>query len=157
MRTFQEMYETLVDMARTGYEKLGWDHEHAPMIFLFREPDGVDLYLVPANHHLGRQEFMDALASLHRKMAGVGVTAALVIEAWMREDLSREDVELHKQGLSLENDPRRQEALQVNIRRGGEQRIGTVRINREHKRLTPMPLLDPADGNVKGRFVGPRP
>lgn len=156
MIPFQKMYDLLVDMAREGYSKLGWDHENSPMIFLFKEPDGVDVFLVPASSELTRDEYMDVLAHLHRSLSEQGVTAALMIEAWMKGDLSRRDIELHKMGLSLENDPAREEVLQINIRRGSEQKIGIIRINREHKRLTPMPLQDPADGNMAGRFVGPR-
>lgn len=155
MKTFEELYDLLVDMAKQGYAKLGWDHEQSPMIFLFREPEEVEVYVIPPTG-VERVLFMDALADLHLTFAQRG-TAALMIEAWARDNVSLEEVRLHEQGMSLQNDPARQEVIMVNIRRGNDQRIGTIKLNREHHRMTAGPLMDPAaDKRTRGRFVGPR-
>lgn len=151
--TYQEMYDMVVEMAKDSYDKLGW-REQSPMIFLFKEQGKTEVFIVP---HLSddRQEAMNMLAHLHKSMARMGA-AVLMIEAWVRTDFTDEELKLHREGMSLESDPKREEAIMVNIRHRNEQRIGLIKLNREHQRMTASELRNPLDGEnvASGRFVG---
>jgi hypothetical protein len=146
MMTMDRQYELMVGMARTAYDKLGWDHEQAPMIFTFDEDGKFDVYLIPT-FGVDANRGKDMINALHQKLAQDKGSAVLMMEAWA---INVEKEEAKQLTGRLANDPRREEVLMINIRCQGQQRIGMIKLDRQKQQLTPGKL---SEHQMLGRFV----
>lgn len=148
--TFEQEYQQMVNMARAAYGRMGWDREQGPIMFRFLTTGKFEVFMIPT---MDGPIHKEAVARLHADMAGQPDTQSVVLmmEGWMIET-DRAGLDRHDHTQSLKDVPGRQEVLIVNIRRGREQRIGHVQIDRERHQLIALPLSDTT--TYFGRFVG---